>query len=597
MKTKTLLLAVSLLLAALAFLFHTTSCTMVYTGCTKDSECNTAAGEVCIDPENHGECGLPSDFCDDGDTRDCIAVNPDYKGICIEKKATCFGGVWEQCEEPEICDGLDNDCNGRVDDGVPGVNDLCSVGIGLCTQQGQQYCTSAQELQCNATALPPSGQIGCDCDDNDCDGIEDDHTLELAAPLLTPTPTEAARADWSFTVTSTGHYAAAASTTVADEINIINMDTNEVIGTSRGHSPALIDSPTHGLVLFYIASNEDPDPTKLQDEVFVRAIDPLTATFGDEICKGCDEANAFNYGSAIYFDWLYVCYNDSANTSATPRCSDGTDNDNDGATDMADEGCENEEDNSEADCSYAITYVRGLNHRVSSLRVFEKSLNTMTNSIGFPLSGLSFDTEVIAARMDMAESLVFMARVGNDVSGGGLLELVSGQLRHRYFPKNKVVVESGIIADETDFDLVGLASGEVVIVWNAGATIKIQSFQPVVEAGRNDMIPLYIPVEVTPLTTGDRVSNINVKLLCSTRALMTYEVTSGVNSVVESLIFDVSDGSTLLPPSTALAGTSPLLMNSEMGTYLGALRPATGDSLPAGTPVIPGFGEIACDSL
>ena len=78
---------------------------------------------------------------------------------------------------------------------------------------------------------------------------------------------------------------------------------------------------------------------------------------------------------------------------------------------------------------------------------------------------------------------------------------------------------------------------------------------------------------------------------------MTYEVTSGVNSVVESMIFDVRDGSTLLAPTTSLAGTSPLLMKTDMGTFFGALRPAAGDTLPTGVPVIPGLGEIACDRL
>ncbi|OIP35816.1 MAG: hypothetical protein AUK47_16145 [Deltaproteobacteria bacterium CG2_30_63_29] len=598
MKTKTLLLALSLLLATLTFLLHTASCTLVYTGCTKDDECKVAAGEKCIvGATGHGECGLPSDWCDDGAQRNCIDVDPNYQGICVAKVATCVAGVWEVCVEAEICDGLDNDCNGRVDDGVTGVNDLCSVGIGACAAQGQQYCTAAQELVCNATALQPTGQIGCDCSDNNCDGVEDDYTLELEAPLLNPVPVEAARSDWSFAVTSTGHYVAAESATTPNEINIINSDTNELIGTTTGRAPILMASPTHGLVLFYIASNQDIDPLKLQDEVFLRAIDPLTMTFGEEFCKGCDEFSAVEGGPAVSFDVLYLCSEDSPNTSATPRCSDGNDNDNDGVEDYPnDEGCDGAEDNSEADCAFAIMYVRGTNHWIQTARVYEPSLNTMINSVGSPLHNMNFDTDVLEARINLTESLVFTAWVGTDVANNGLLQLVSGQLRHRYFPKNMIVVEANI-STATDFDLVGLPSSEAVIAWTSGATIKIQKFQIVTEGERKDMIPIYAAVVVSPQTTGDSISNVEIELLCSERALMTYEVTSGVNSVVESMIFDVRDGSTLLAPTTSLAGTSPLLMKTDMGTFFGALRPAAGDTLPTGVPVIPGLGEIACDRL
>ena len=41
----------------------------------------------------------------------------------------CVDGIWDNCDAPpvedEICDGVDNDCNGLIDDGEA----LCGVGF------------------------------------------------------------------------------------------------------------------------------------------------------------------------------------------------------------------------------------------------------------------------------------------------------------------------------------------------------------------------------------------------------------------------------------------------------------------------------------
>ena len=38
----------------------------------------------------------------------------------------------------EICDGLDNDCNGAIDDGVlPQVGDACGSSVGVCRSQSR----------------------------------------------------------------------------------------------------------------------------------------------------------------------------------------------------------------------------------------------------------------------------------------------------------------------------------------------------------------------------------------------------------------------------------------------------------------------------
>jgi MYXO-CTERM domain-containing protein len=70
----------------------------------------------------------------------------------------------------EICDGIDQNCNGIVDD----VGLVCRLGAGACRAQGTTVCTAAGSAAiCSATPLEGSEET-CNGIDDDCNGKIDD---------------------------------------------------------------------------------------------------------------------------------------------------------------------------------------------------------------------------------------------------------------------------------------------------------------------------------------------------------------------------------------------------------------------------------------
>ncbi|WP_374238702.1 putative metal-binding motif-containing protein, partial [Thiocapsa sp. C3-sup] len=83
------------------------------------------------------------------------------------------------CQEPEKCDGLDNDGDGVIDNDFD-VGTICTVGVGICQRNGVQFCNAAGErTECSAEPGAPKqeGTIhGLSCAngvDDDCDGLVD----------------------------------------------------------------------------------------------------------------------------------------------------------------------------------------------------------------------------------------------------------------------------------------------------------------------------------------------------------------------------------------------------------------------------------------
>jgi len=86
--------------------------------------------------------------------------------------AACNAEAGEPAEQ-EFCDGLDNDCDGQTDEGFD-LGAECGNGVGACEANGVMVCgQDGRSAVCSADALPESGE-SCDGVDNDCDGVVDD---------------------------------------------------------------------------------------------------------------------------------------------------------------------------------------------------------------------------------------------------------------------------------------------------------------------------------------------------------------------------------------------------------------------------------------
>ncbi len=145
------------------------------------------AGVVATCDNGKWNCSLPDGYeevettCDgldndcDGDvdenlTRDC-------QTDCGPGTETCIDGQWAGCTapqpQPESCNDMDDDCDGLIDEEL---ERPCTTACG----EGVEYCSFGQWVGCTA---PEKSDEVCDGEDNDCDGDTDEG---LTRPCETP---------------------------------------------------------------------------------------------------------------------------------------------------------------------------------------------------------------------------------------------------------------------------------------------------------------------------------------------------------------------------------------------------------------------------
>lgn len=155
--------------------------------CTSDrtvacSDTSDNAVEVCNDQDD--DCDGLTDEDNPGGGQSCLSSSPSICQVgtilCVDGALRCVSDL-----EPgsEICNSLDDDCDGETDEGVKNIcggcsqltatlGDHCETNhLGVC-HDGRVICAGLEATTCQP-AQEPSNEV-CDNRDNDCDGRTDE---------------------------------------------------------------------------------------------------------------------------------------------------------------------------------------------------------------------------------------------------------------------------------------------------------------------------------------------------------------------------------------------------------------------------------------
>ncbi len=123
-----------------------------------DDDDDSSGGPILLDEDEDGWCNdqASDEDCEDADLR---------LGDCDDQSAVSYP------EATEICDGRDNDCDGRTDEPFDDDQDGFVVDSPDCREA-----YPADQLDCNdqRASFNPEAEEICDDEDNDCDGVADD---------------------------------------------------------------------------------------------------------------------------------------------------------------------------------------------------------------------------------------------------------------------------------------------------------------------------------------------------------------------------------------------------------------------------------------
>lgn len=144
-----------------------------------DDTCDPSAGsttEVCDNADNDCDGSIDENYADLGTTCSSGQGLCEASGVmvCAPNGLDTVCNAVAGTPTQESCDGRDNDCDGSTDENYTDLGTTCSNGQGACEQSGVMVCAPSQsDTVCNAVPGTPTAEI-CNGLDDDCNGEADD---------------------------------------------------------------------------------------------------------------------------------------------------------------------------------------------------------------------------------------------------------------------------------------------------------------------------------------------------------------------------------------------------------------------------------------
>jgi hypothetical protein len=306
--------------------------------------CDTEASTAC---ERNGSTRVLCSSDTDCKSSERCAVN---SGFCVPRTAAACGA--DACTPTGTldvtCNGIDDDCDGVIDDDFASQPTAC--GAGACSATGTTSCVAGVvQDSCRNGAPLPGNDATCDAVDDDCDGRSDEGFVSIpsrcglgacessgasscvggvvvdscqAGEPLAPTDTTCDGVDDDCDGTADDDFAASATTCglgVCARTGVFSCANGAIQDSCvPGQPNAASDDSCNGL---------DDDCNGAVDDAFV------------------SEATNCGFGSQCARSGATSCVNgavvDSCHVDCEGECNDGAEDDNDGLIDCADPDCAN----------------------------------------------------------------------------------------------------------------------------------------------------------------------------------------------------------------------------------------------------------------